>query len=55
MIPSLDIDPFCQVFFDDPFPAHAAMRDAGPVAAWATQALPFSSATQHGSACATGH
>lgn len=31
MIPSLDIDPFCQAFFDDPYPAHAAMRDAGPV------------------------
>jgi cytochrome P450 len=29
--PSLDIDPFCQAFFDDPFPAHAAMRDAGPI------------------------
>jgi cytochrome P450 len=31
-IPSLDIDPFSQAFFDDPFPAHAALRDAGPVA-----------------------
>ena len=31
MIPALDIDPFCQDFFDDPYPAHAAMRDAGPV------------------------
>ena len=31
MIPTLDIDPFCQAFFDDPYPAHAAMRDAGPV------------------------
>jgi cytochrome P450 len=30
-IPSLDIDPFCQAFFDDPFPAHATLRDAGPV------------------------
>jgi cytochrome P450 len=30
-IPVLDIDPFCQSFFDDPFPSHAAMRDAGPV------------------------
>ena len=30
-IPRLDIDPFCQAFFDDPFPAHAALRDAGPV------------------------
>ncbi|PPQ31823.1 cytochrome P450 [Rhodopila globiformis] len=31
MIPALDIDPFCQAFFDDPGPTHAAMRDAGPV------------------------
>lgn len=31
MIPALDIDPFCQAFFDNPYPAHAAMRDAGPV------------------------
>ena len=31
MIPALDIDPFCPAFFDDPYPAHAAMRDAGPV------------------------
>ncbi|HQT75927.1 MAG: cytochrome [Rhodospirillales bacterium 20-64-7] len=31
MIPALDIDPFCQAFFDDPYPAHAALRDAGPV------------------------
>ena len=30
-IPSLDIDPFCQAFFDDPFPTHAALRDAGAV------------------------
>jgi len=31
MIPALDIDPFCKAFFDDPYPAHATMRDAGPV------------------------
>lgn len=31
MIPALDIDPFCRAFFDDPYPAHAAIRDAGPV------------------------
>jgi 4-methoxybenzoate monooxygenase (O-demethylating) len=30
-IPVIGIDPFCQAFFDNPFPAHAAMRDAGPV------------------------
>lgn len=30
-IPSLDIDPFSRTFLDDPFPAHAALRDAGPV------------------------
>lgn len=27
----LDIDPFSSAFFDDPFPVHAALRDAGPV------------------------
>ncbi len=31
MIPALDIDPFCTAFFDDPYPDHAVMRDAGPV------------------------
>jgi len=31
-IPVLDVDPFCREFFDDPFPVHAALRDAGPVA-----------------------
>ncbi len=31
-IPSLDIDPYCREFFDNPFPIHAALRDAGPVA-----------------------
>jgi hypothetical protein len=30
-IPTLDVDPFCREFFDDPFPVHAALRDAGPV------------------------
>lgn len=30
-IPGLDIDPFSRSFFDDPFPTHAALRDAGPV------------------------
>src|SRR5436190_22208212 len=30
-IPVSDIDPFCAAFFEDPFPAHAALRDAGPV------------------------
>jgi cytochrome P450 len=28
--PVSDIDPFCAEFFEDPFPAHAALRDAGP-------------------------
>jgi len=28
---SLDVDPFAAEFFDDPYPVHAAMRDAGPV------------------------
>jgi len=31
-VPALDIDPFCRESFDDPYPAHAALRDAGPVA-----------------------
>lgn len=30
-IPRLDIDPFAIGFFDDPYPAHDAMREAGPV------------------------
>jgi 4-methoxybenzoate monooxygenase (O-demethylating) len=30
-IPSSDLDPFCAAFFEDPFPDHAALRDAGPV------------------------
>lgn len=34
-IPRLGIDPFCRQFFDDPFPAHVALRDAGPVADFA--------------------
>ena len=29
--PVSEIDPFCAAFFDDPFPAHAALREAGPV------------------------
>lgn len=29
-VPSLDLDPFSVEFFDDPFPAHAALREAGP-------------------------
>jgi cytochrome P450 len=30
-IPRLDIDPFSIDFFDDPYPAHERMREAGPV------------------------
>jgi cytochrome P450 len=30
-IPSLDLDPFAHAFLADPFPAHAALRDTGPV------------------------
>jgi cytochrome P450 len=30
-IPHLDIDPFAIAFFDDPYPAHEKMREAGPV------------------------
>ena len=29
--PVLDIDPFSDEFLNDPYPFHAAMRDAGPV------------------------
>lgn len=31
VMPSLDIDPFTYDFFDDPYPGHRAMREAGPV------------------------
>jgi cytochrome P450 len=30
-IPVSDADPFSHAFFEDPFPTHAALRDAGPV------------------------
>lgn len=30
-IPGLDIDPFSIAFFDDPFPHHERLREAGPV------------------------
>jgi 4-methoxybenzoate monooxygenase (O-demethylating) len=30
-VPSSDLDPFSDAFLDDPYPAHAALRDAGPV------------------------
>jgi 4-methoxybenzoate monooxygenase (O-demethylating) len=30
-VPHLDIDPFAIAFFDDPFPAQQALRDAAPV------------------------
>lgn len=30
-VPECDIDPFSAEFFEDPFPAHAALREAGPV------------------------
>lgn len=30
-IPELAIDPFAMDFFEDPYPAHAIMRDTGPV------------------------
>jgi hypothetical protein len=29
--PAMDLDPFSTAFFDDPFPAHHALREAGPV------------------------
>ena len=30
-VPTFDFDPFSREFFDDPYPAHEAMREAGPV------------------------
>ncbi len=30
-IPVSDIDPFSDAFFEDPFPAHEVLREAGPV------------------------
>ena len=32
MMPELDFDPFSREFLEDPFPHHARLRDAGPVA-----------------------
>jgi len=31
-MPALDFDPFSRTFLEDPFPDHARLRDAGPVA-----------------------
>ena len=31
-VPELDFDPFSRAFLEDPFPHHARLRDAGPVA-----------------------
>ena len=30
-VPGLDVDPFAIEFFDDPYPTHARLRDAGPL------------------------
>src|SRR5947208_15800107 len=30
-LPHLDVDPFSIAFFDDPYPTHARLRDAGPL------------------------
>ena len=30
-VPTFDFDPFSKEFFDNPYPAHEAMREAGPV------------------------
>ena len=35
-VPELDFDPFSRAFLEDPFPRHARLRDAGPVA-WLRQ------------------
>jgi len=31
MMPELGLDPFCAAFFDEPYPGHEAVREAGPV------------------------
>jgi 4-methoxybenzoate monooxygenase (O-demethylating) len=31
MTPVSEVDPFCREFFEDPFPAHQELREAGPV------------------------
>jgi cytochrome P450 len=31
MAPVSDVDPFCREFFENPFPAHEELREAGPV------------------------
>ncbi|MEP7242103.1 MAG: cytochrome P450 [Gammaproteobacteria bacterium] len=31
-VPAVDVDPFSTEFFSDPYPSHAALREAGPVA-----------------------
>ena len=30
-VPEIDLDPFSMAFFDDPYPGHGAVREAGPV------------------------
>lgn len=35
-LPALDVDPFSAEFFSDPYPAHALIRDSGPVV-WLTR------------------
>ena len=30
-IPHLDVDPFSLEFFDDPYPTHELLREAGPL------------------------
>jgi cytochrome P450 len=35
-VPAIDLDPFTTEFFADPYPAHALLRDSGPVV-WLTR------------------
>src|SRR5688572_30476661 len=35
-VPAIDLDPFTPEFFADPYPAHALLRDSGPVV-WLTR------------------
>jgi len=36
VVPAIDLDPFTTEFFADPYPAHALLRDSGPVV-WLTR------------------
>jgi hypothetical protein len=37
--PVSEVDPLCREFFEDPFPAHEELREAGPVVRLSRRAL----------------